>query len=610
MAVRYLNLHGLQARLILVFLALVLIPLAGIGLYDHFFTNNALVPQVVQRLVREVHLQAKHLVSVLEHTRGDAFLVSNLRSMRMLRSLNSDSSPDMVRVWRQEAAQDLLVFSATRPGYYQLQYIDASGSELARVDFVNGTSRIAADSELRQRQDAGYFQETMALAAGDVYVSSLEIEQQPRGAQTELVPVIRYALKLDNDDGLVVISLHAAYLLGDLVSYAAQRDNWAVFDQNGYFLLYAGRYLNPEAAAPRQQLQTLYPQAEPLLKGGVGTHETDSNVLVFNTIYPTATQPDRFWVIYFDIPKDVLLADITNFHYTVAIFLLGTFITAVALAMLASERIVTPILDLKRRVEQFGRNGVVPALPLPHRRDEIGALNIAFHHMALELDRKRQKQRRLIEQLITAQEEERKLVAFDLHDGLIQQMVGARFHLTNYRQQCGLEECKNGESLQRGCDALTEAIAEGRRIIEGLRPAVLDDLGLAAALEEITYSASQAAGWKVDCTIDNLSVEPDKTMSVTLFRIAQEALNNIRKHAQAEAVSVHLSNGDGLQLTIRDNGCGFNPALLAERSRGMGITTMRERAHLVDGRCIITSAPGMGTTVEVWVPNRWEERQP
>lgn len=608
---RHLQLYGLQARLVVVFLLLVLLPLGGIGLYDHFFTNNALVPQIVQRLVHEVHLQAKHVVDVLEDARADAFLISNLRSVRMLRSLkNQPRNTESVRVWRNEAAQDLLVLSATHPGYYQLQYLDSDGDEIVRVDFDADSARIVPDGELFNRQTAPYFRETMQLSDGDVFVSSLDVEASVRDGQVTYVPVIRYALKLDNNDGIVAISLHAAHLLGDLVSYKAGQDSWAVFDQDGYFLLYSDQYLNADLPAPpvqRRHFQAVYPQASSLLKGGAGVFETDADVLVYNTVYPSAAQPDHYWVIYHDTPKAVLYKDITNFHFTVAIFLLGTFLTTIALALIASERIVTPILDLKRRVEQFGRDGIVPALPKRGRPDEIGALNLAFHNMAQELDKKRQKQRRLIEQLITAQEEERKLVAFDLHDGLIQQMVGARFHLTNFRQQCGIEGCSTAESLQRGCDALTEAIAEGRRIMEGLRPAVLDDLGLVAALEETAHSVSQSAGWKLQYEVEHLSAEPDKTVSVTLYRVAQEALNNIRKHAQATEVSVRLSNSDGLLLTIHDNGRGFNPLALPERNRGMGITTMRERAHLIDGHCTITSTPGNGTTVEVWVPCEVEE---
>lgn len=611
---RRLQLYGLQKKLIIVFLVLVMLPLTGIGLYDRFFTNHALVPQVQQRLAREVQLQANQIVNILEAAHGDAIFLGNLRSMRMLRSLDEQPpDPESLLTWRSEAAQDFLVFSATHPGYYRLQYLDAQGREIVRVDFDAGSAQIAPLQALQNRQDAAYFNATMALAPGEVFISSLDLEPRQADDQIQYIPVIRYGLKLDANDGVLVLSLHAVYVLGGLIADQTQQSSWAVFDQDGYFLLYSERHReaagDTAALDQRRRVQAIYPQAEPLLQGGAGIYETASNTLVYNTIYPTKTQPDRFWVIFYDAPTDVLFAEINHFHQTVLIFLIGTFITALALAMFASDRIVTPISALKRRVEAFGRDGIVPPLPEHIPQDEIGALNRAFHQMAQELDKKRQQQRMLIDQLITAQEEERKLVAYDLHDGLIQQMVGARFHLTSYRQQCEPGACADMESFQRGYDALTEAIAEGRRIIEGLRPAILDDLGLVAALEEVAQSTAQVAGWQLDQHFEHLSAEPDKLVSATLYRIAQEAFNNIRKHASATRVSMRLSNTDGISLTIKDNGSGFNP-LMPERSRGMGITTMRERANLVDGHCTISSVPGVGTTVEVWVPCEPEERLP
>jgi signal transduction histidine kinase len=212
--------------------------------------------------------------------------------------------------------------------------------------------------------------------------------------------------------------------------------------------------------------------------------------------------------------------------------------------------------------------------------------------MARELEGKRKIERRLIERLIRAQEEERKLLAYDLHDGLIQQLVGARFYLSN----------AHDGSIQHGCDALTEAIVEGRRIIEGLRPAALDDLGLTAALQELAQSIAAAARWELVLDLEAPHEEPSKTIAVSLYRIAQEALNNARKHAQARVVHVRLSNSDSFTLQIEDDGIGFDPDTLAGEGRGLGITTMQERAALLGGTCQIQSQPGAGTRIEARVP--------
>jgi two-component system NarL family sensor kinase len=283
--------------------------------------------------------------------------------------------------------------------------------------------------------------------------------------------------------------------------------------------------------------------------------------------------------------------------------MVGAAMFAVLLAMLTSTLLVNPIRQLERLAAQFGHTGVTPQFPVSLPRDEIGSLTSTFFNMAHELEDKRNQERRLIERLIYAQEEERKLVAYDLHDGLLPQLVGARFYLSNTETE---DAALTQLNIRRGCDALTEAIVEGRRIIEGLRPAALDDLGLAAAIEEIARTVSDMAGWSLTLDIQPLPVEPDKTVGVTVYRIAQEALNNARKHANAQHVSVALHNGNAIVLTIEDDGVGFDvkaaPNGSEGESRGLGITTMRERASLIDGQCIIHSRPGGGTNVEVYVP--------
>ena len=161
--------------------------------------------------------------------------------------------------------------------------------------------------------------------------------------------------------------------------------------------------------------------------------------------------------------------------------------------------------------------------------------------------------------MINAQEEERKLVAYDLHDGLIQQLVGARLYLTNCCELCRLHEGGECKGVKSSSEALAEAIIEGRRIVEGLRPAVLDDLGLTAALVDVAQSNARASSWDLKLDVQSLPTEPDKIVGVTLFRIAQEALNNIRKHASADQVRLSVHNGVGIDMVIEDDGKGFRP---------------------------------------------------
>ncbi|MBZ0287145.1 MAG: HAMP domain-containing protein [Anaerolineae bacterium] len=578
---------SLRVKLILVFVGLMLIAITGMALYGYFFTRTALYGQALERSTHQVHLQAESMVSSLKQAGGDALYLSALRSLHMLRTLrDEDADDDQIALWRDEVAQDFLTFSSVRPMYQALRYIDADGREIVGVE-SDGRSVSVAESGA-DRSDSSYFQQTMALDAGGVYVSTFTQDPDTAGGER---PLLHYALRLPDDDGLVLVDLHAGWLLRNLPADPGQ-DTWVMLDQDGNYLVY------PEPFDPAQSGVDI----SAMLGGGLGNFETGDSVFVYDTVHPSETTPDRFWVIYRQTPKSLLYADVTTFYAITTMVILGAALLALALSLVASERILKPLLDLERQTAAFGHGGPAPVLPARLSRDEIGTLTRTFCEMAAELERQRGQEHRLIEKLIDAQEEERKLVAYDLHDGLIQQLVGARYYLNNTYEQSKLNNPNESGDIKLACDTLTEAIIEGRRIVEGLRPAVLDDLGLAAAIEEVAQASTRTAGWELALDVQRIPTEPDKTVSVTVFRIAQEALNNIRKHADAHHVHLTMSNGSGIDLVIRDDGKGFDAGSITGEGRGLGVTTMKERAALIHGTCEIDSTPGGGTRVHVWVP--------
>ncbi len=580
-------LNSIRVKLILAFVGLMLITITGMALYGYFFTRTALYGQVLERSSHQVHLQAESIVSSLKQAGGDALYLSVLRSLKMLRNLRREGdAEDQIEVWEKEVAQDFLMFSSVRPMYQAVRYIDATGQEIVGVEADGKNVSISKTGV--DRSVESYFQTVMVLRSGGVYVSAFAQEQN---APNEGKPFVHYALKLPDDDGVLLIDLHAGWLLRNLPANPGQ-DTWVMLDQDGNYLVY------PETFDPAQN----HFDVRPMLGGGLGNFETAESVYVYDAVHPSETTPDRFWVIFRQTPKLLLYEDVTTFYAMTTVVILGAVMLALALSLIASDRILKPLLDLKRQAAIFGHGGAAPILPARLAPDEIGTLTSTFYEMAQELERKRGEEHRLIEKLIDAQEEERKLVAFDLHDGLIQQMVGARYYLTNCREQCGMNQQGGCDGLQLGCDTLTEAIIEGRRIVEGLRPAVLDDLGLAAAIEEVAQSTARAVGLELTLDIQSIPSEPDKTVGVTVFRIAQEALNNIRKHADAHHIQLTMHNGNGIDLMIADDGKGFDPSSTSGEGHGLGITTMKERATLIHGICEIESTQGQGTRIHVWVP--------
>ncbi len=217
----------------------------------------------------------------------------------------------------------------------------------------------------------------------------------------------------------------------------------------------------------------------------------------------------------------------------------------------------------------------------------------------------------LSNQVLQSQELERKRVARELHDGIGQILSSIKFGLeAKFRE---LHESLPKEVLVKLMDAVSgiqAAVEEVRRISMNLRPSVLDDLGIEAAVTWLCREfGSVQPSMELAHAIDVRRNSIDGALSVVIFRIMQEALNNIGKHARATQVHVSLISGkSGITLSVKDNGCGFDVARVGAMPLGFGIHSMKERAKLSGGHLRIFSVPGAGTELNVTWPRQpaWE----
>ncbi|HET7272884.1 MAG TPA: PAS domain S-box protein, partial [Rubrobacter sp.] len=210
----------------------------------------------------------------------------------------------------------------------------------------------------------------------------------------------------------------------------------------------------------------------------------------------------------------------------------------------------------------------------------------------------------LIVQLLAAQEEERRRIAYDIHDGLAQTAAAAHHHLQAFARHHPPASIQTREDLDESLDLVRQTVGEARQVIHDLRPTVLDDFGLAAAVRQ-QIETLRSEGWEValEEALGDERLPPE--IETTLFRVAQEALTNVRKHARASQVHVALDRPKGsVRLLVRDEGRGFEPDE-ATKSNGpgerIGLSGMRERVSLLGGRFELHSEPGSGTTVKAEV---------
>jgi signal transduction histidine kinase len=209
-------------------------------------------------------------------------------------------------------------------------------------------------------------------------------------------------------------------------------------------------------------------------------------------------------------------------------------------------------------------------------------------------------------QVVLGQEEERRHIAQELHDGPLQTLI----HLC--RQIDAVDSTSDAGSLADGAPPLSElrtivedTVAELRSIAKGLRPSILDDLGLVASINQMLADAGSRRRFETSFGVTGPERRLSPTVELALFRIAQEALSNVERHANAHRVAVGMDfEAGGLRLLVKDDGMGFAASDRPDgvRSPSLGLPGMTERAHLIGSRLVIHSQPGLGTTVDVWVP--------
>ncbi len=240
-------------------------------------------------------------------------------------------------------------------------------------------------------------------------------------------------------------------------------------------------------------------------------------------------------------------------------------------------------------------------------RDEAGEIVSRVNVVQDITDRKRAEEelRRLPRRIIEAQEAERQRVARELHDGVNQVIASVKMRLLQVAGGAPLNPATR-EILGRCDKLLVQALEENRRIAYNLRPSDLDELGLAVACRNFCKELQARTNLTVKCYISPLRQPLPPEVDLNLFRIVQEALTNVEKHAQAKTVRVRLllSNGS-VVLKIQDDGRGFvrhRPKVGRGKRPGLGLTNMRERALSLGGTCEVLSAPQKGTTINVRIP--------
>jgi two-component system sensor histidine kinase UhpB len=217
--------------------------------------------------------------------------------------------------------------------------------------------------------------------------------------------------------------------------------------------------------------------------------------------------------------------------------------------------------------------------------------DITAHKLAEE---RLQQEQEFLKRLLKAHERDRQLTAYDIHDGFVQDTIGAKMLL----EACIAQQDFNQANFGKALDSLSRAIAEGRRMISGLRPPILDEMGIVSAIEyliaERFHHGPLAVAFHHDIKFRRL----DSLLEATLYRVTQESLTNVQRHSQATRAAVSLVQvDDRIRLEVRDWGCGFDPSQV--RGERFGLHGIRKRVAVLGGEAEIASAPRQGTCITI-----------
>jgi beta-phosphoglucomutase len=244
-------------------------------------------------------------------------------------------------------------------------------------------------------------------------------------------------------------------------------------------------------------------------------------------------------------------------------------------------------------------------VPLGKEADDDGAR----HAMAICTDITQQrrateairKEQQLLRRLLDLHERERQMIAYEIHDGFAQQLTGALYRLQGFREVVSKTPAEAWKMFDSAAQLLTRAVDETRRLISGLRPPILDEMGVFDAVQYLVYEQRKDGGPEIVLDHDASGERFPPPLENAVFRIVQESLNNACRHSRSDKIRVSLARrGNRICIEVRDWGVGFEPSAVA--THRFGLQGIRERTRLLDGTVAIESAPGKGTRVIVELP--------
>ncbi len=525
-----------------------------------------------------------------ERVRADTLFLADQSIVRQFVAGEDDN--------RNAIEREYVNFLRRKTIYDQVRLLDLHGRETVRVNYSEGTPTAVGVDDLQDKSDRYYFQRAQGIADGHVFVSDFDLNLEHGQIERPLKPVIRFVTPVTDENGdrqsFLVLNYLGEWMLrklgdpalpghtmlvrreGDYLRAVARDDEWGWL--LGHPRSFASQF--PEEWRQIADLSngTLTPNGAFAARRVVLGGAPDDWLPEQDQREPDA---DAITVVSY-LPRDAVFSSSRNLLRRL-LFLSGS--------------IFVPFILFTRYW----------ALAAASRDTQATRIAESEEHL-----------RNLSSRLLRIQEDERRAISREIHDDLGQQVTAINVDLNLANRSLGTDDAKaHLERAIRETGGLLESL---HNVAKRVRPAVLDDLGLRDAIESHLQEFHTRTKIEVDDQLDFQSAEVPHMVADNVYRLLQEALNNVTKHADASKVTVHIAidkspSVPALQMTIQDNGRGFETIEIdsdrheMKSSSRLGLIGMHERVDLLGGQMEMTSTTNVGTRIAIELPLRDRERK-
>lgn len=521
---------------------------------------------------QRVNQEFAFLSGEIESVRSDVLYLAEQETLQRFLSGQEDA--------RRELEHDYVRFATRRTVYDQIRFLDTIGKEVIRVNFRRGQTEIVPEEKLQEKSDRYYYRDALNLKAGEVFVSEFDLNVEHGKIERPLEPVLRFLTPVidreGNTRGLLALNYSGDHLLRRLNELLLPGATLLV-NSSGHYV--QGPTPNDAWGWLLGHSQT-FPKHFPLTWHHIageseGQFRTREGMFTFRRVSfresPTISRSESRTESGHSAPLILVAFLPPNLQYAVSTKLLKQLMWLYAGAMTL----------LVIWGWYWARSAAI-------RRRQAKSISDSEARL-----------RTLSDQLLVAQEEERRTISRELHDELGQQVTAISLDLRSAARQS--DAARTLSLLERAIEETDHLLKSVHEVASRVRPSVLDDLGLHDAVESLTSEIGRRSDLTVTANLDFGKWHVPPKIGENVYRILQEGLMNVVKHGRTKQASVTIAvTPIHLHMTLEDQGIGFDPQQ-RDISR-LGILGMRERTELLGGHFTLASEPGVGTRISVSIP--------